>query len=419
MSIRLQRYLESNGTLNILVDELIPGVETYFNTTSLSPHRLSITRRSGREITADDVRNAHILLVRSVTQVNDALLLHADALFFVGSATIGVDHIDQPLLESLGIDFAHAPGCNAQGVAEYVMSAISVCQPDVFERENARVGLIGCGHTGSAVHRVLSSLGVSVVVYDPFKQRGHKLSLEQSNLSIQFVSFEEALASDVVSFHVPLTTAGEHPTYHVLNAQSVKYLKSSAVLINASRGDVFDQTSIRDHVTNELMPHGGKLVLDVWHNEPCIEVSMLAVCALATPHIAGHSWEGKWRGTLRLYQVVCECMGLEQTLSAESFPNREQRIAVSSDAPWHQLFKAAYPIERDDVAFRTALLTTDGSLDAIGAAFDALRKEYPQRCEWQHVVLQPADESEESDTLLDCLKRRGHWIRSERDVNHV
>jgi erythronate-4-phosphate dehydrogenase len=348
--------------LKLLADENIAGIDTFFMD-------MDVTVKPGREISPKDLLGVDILLVRSVTKVNRTLLEYASSLKFIGSATIGVDHIDIDYLQSIGIVFSNAPGCNAQGVCEYVMSSIAYLKPSIFSDPNATVGIIGCGHVGSKVYRVLKDLDVSVSVYDPLK--GDEVLFKRGSL-------EQVLSCDVVTLHVPFTDCGLHATHNMLDQEQLDTMKDSALLINTSRGGVVNEHAL----SNWLSTRKNSLVaLDVWKNEPNINKSLLERCDIATPHIAGYSLRGKWRGTFALYKAVREFLGMPLDKGMSDMPTQIQHVDLTQ--PIEQLFLKSYQIKLDSDAMKSALL--DSSQD-IGCEFDMLRKQYFQRCEWEDSI---------------------------------
>lgn len=104
--------------MKIVVDENMPYVEPLFGDLG------EIIPVNGRTLTPEQVQDADVLLVRSVTRVNAALLEANQKLKFVGSATIGTDHVDLAYLATRGIVFSNAPGCNATAVGEFAFIAM-------------------------------------------------------------------------------------------------------------------------------------------------------------------------------------------------------------------------------------------------------------------------------------------------------
>lgn len=302
----------------------------------------------GRAICRADLMDADVLLVRSVTTVNQDLLA-GTRIRFVGSCTIGSDHVDVDWLADNGIRFACAPGCNARAVVEYVLSSLLALRVDFLD--GRQVGIVGCGNVGGRLLRCLQQAGANVCGYDPF--------LEDDSLSL--VSFEKLLQSQVICLHTPLTRSGCHPTFHLFNESVINQLHPGAVLLNAGRGAVVDNVALlrRLKAQNDL-----RVVLDVWENEPAIDAELLDQVAIGTPHIAGYSAEGKWRGTAMVYQALCDFLDV-------SLPSPQ--VSLQGDV-------TPYAVLEDDLALRAAF--PSGGAEA----FDALRKHYRHRRECPLVV---------------------------------
>ena len=348
--------------MKIVADENIPLLQGFFAELG------EITTAPGRSINAAMLRDADVLLVRSVTQVNEALL-KGSAVKFVGTCTIGTDHIDQAYLAAQGIRFASAPGCNATGVMNYVLSAL-LCLAEYkgCALQDLSVGILGVGNVGSRLVAALNALDMQVIAYDPYVEGYQDASLR-----------ERLLQCDVVTLHVPFTAEGEHATWHLINAQNLQKMRQDACLINASRGDVVDNAALSAHL------HGHpqfNAILDVWENEPCPDPQLMAQCLFASPHIAGYSQDGKWQGTAMIYQALTDAFGLPQRQKlAQMLPEPSLRkLSFSAEAnPAYILKKAiraSYDIRDDDMRMR-ALRGFDNKERA--KAFDHLRKHYPER----------------------------------------
>jgi len=349
--------------MHIVADENIPLLDEFFAAFG------SIRRLPGRGITAADVRDADLLLVRSVTQVNRALL-EGSRVRFVGTCTIGTDHLDLDYFAAAGIAWSSAPGCNARGVVDYVLGSVLT----LAEREGvdpaARVyGVVGAGQVGGRLVNLLRGLGWQVRVCDPPRQAAEGGG---------FVSLQRIIDEcDVISLHTPLDAS----TRHLFDTTRLAALQPGTWLINASRGAVVDNAALRT-----LLPQRPdlKTVLDVWEGEPQVDVELAALCQLATPHIAGYSLDGKLRGTAQIYQACCRVLGVaEQVSLADLLPSpwlSELSIDGSADPAWvlASLCRAVYDPRRDDADFRRSLV---GDADARRAGFDRLRKHYPMRRE--------------------------------------
>ena len=347
--------------MKIVADENLAFTEYFFAEFG------QIEQRAGRTLTAQDIQDADALLVRSVTQVNQALVADSQ-IKFVGSATIGTDHLDIATLEKQGITWANASGCNAQAVAEYVITALLHVQPELIDAQhNFTLGIIGLGNVGSRLAVMAKLLGWNVMGYDPFVQRD----------TVQQVDLETLLSqADALSLHVPLTHTGEHATYHLINAARLAKLKNNAILINSARGPVVAEADL----LADLARTQRKVVLDVFEHEPEISEHLLSKITLATPHIAGYSLEGKARGTQMIYDAFCQKFGYEAHKQFESqlpeclsfFKDVELKTALKEH------LTQIYDIARDDQNVRACI--KDGKVEQ--KAFDHLRKTYPLRREW-------------------------------------
>jgi erythronate-4-phosphate dehydrogenase len=369
--------------MKIVADPNIPFVQEAFG--PLGELRLV----PGREITADTVRAADVLLVRSVTSVN-ATLLDGSQVGFVATATIGFDHIDREYLSRRGIGFASAQGSNANSVAEYVVAAmLSVAGLRKFHLRTKTLGVIGVGGVGSCVARYAEALGMRVLQNDPPRQRTERLA--------QFVSLERVLAeADIITLHVPLVRGGEDPTFHLFAKERLGALETrKPVLVNTARGAVVDNQALLKAVDGERL---GGVVLDVWENEPNISPELLDVVDLATPHIAGYSLDGKVNGTRMIYEAVCGFFHLPPTWSPHLPPSPVPRIelAVSSgedeEEVLRRVVRRVYDITDDDAALRRDV-----------RAFDTRRAQYPVRREFFNTELVLRGASEELRAKVAAL----------------
>lgn len=333
---------------------------------------------SGRDLNAQQIIDADVLLVRSITQVNEALLKNNKKLTFVGTATIGMDHIDQTYLAKRNIKFHSAPGCNAISVAEYVISSLVILTERYqLDLTQLTVGIVGGGNTGTRLSEKLTALGIEYKICDPI------LEQNQDDKRL-FSSLEDVLSCDVISLHVPKVIDGDYPTYHLLDEKRLQQLKQDQILISACRGEVIDNKAL---LALKKQGHSVKVVLDVWEGEPDVLTPLIEYTEIATAHIAGYSLEGKARGTEMLYQALCEHIKQEQHINIErkyQLVNFLPPATISSvklnqefnEVILNQLVKMVYDVRRDDAIFRQKL-STEG--------FDSLRKNYPVRREFSAV----------------------------------
>ncbi len=379
--------------MKILFDENMPYAKEFFSeifgaATQLQPF-------SGRDLTAQQVSDADVLLVRSITKVNEALLKENSTLSFVGTATIGMDHIDQDYLKQRGIEFHSAPGCNAISVAEYVISSLVIlAERYLLDLSQLTVGIVGGGNTGSRLSEKLTALGITHKICDP-------LLAKNSQDTREFSSLDDVLKCDVISLHVPKIIGGAHPTYHLLDESRLSKLTDKQILISACRGEVIDNQAL---LVLKKQGHGLKLVLDVWEGEPEVLTPLIDYTEIATAHIAGYSLEGKARGTEMLYQALCGHIEKRQHIIIEPRCQLVNLLPTASipliqlnqkfnQVVLNQLVKMVYDVRRDDAIFRQQLSSQ---------GFDSLRKNYPTRREFSAVQVTLS-----SNALSDVPHRLG------------
>lgn len=351
----------------IVADENIPLLDAFFAGFG------EIRRYSGRGIDAACVREADVLLVRSVTRV-DRALLEGSKVRFVGTCTIGTDHLDLEHLAEAGIHWTSAPGCNARGVVDYVLgSLLTLAELDGVALAERTYGVVGAGEVGARLVKVLQGLGWKVLVCDPPRQ---------AREGGDFVELDTLLERcDVISLHTPLVRGGEQATWHLLDEARLARLRPGAWLVNASRGAVVDNRALRELLQARDDVHA---VLDVWEGEPQVDLALADLCTLATPHIAGYSLDGRQRGTAQVYQALCRWLGqpeqvrLAQLLPPASLARLE--FDATAEPAWvlATLCRAVYDPRRDDADLRRSL-SEDSAEQRAG--FDRLRKQYPPRRE--------------------------------------
>ena len=357
--------------LNIVADENIPYVQEAFKTVG------TVRLVSGRTMSPATVKDAQVLLVRSVTKVNRELLENSQ-IQFVGSATAGLDHIDSEYLQARGITFASAQGGNANSVAEYVVTAMLIIANQKGQRLAGKsLGIVGVGNIGHLVKEKAESLGMTIILNDP--------PLEQQTGDNKYRPLKEVLNCEVVTLHVPLTYEGPFKTFHLFNGDTLAHLKPSALFINTSRGEVVDSLALlnRYKKTTEA-----KTVLDVWESEPNIDWELFQHVTLGTPHIAGYSLDGKAQGTFLIYQALCQHLGLSPSWSpSQSLPLPAvswleiEAKGKTSEAIQQNLTTGIYDLEGDHIRMAELLKLPQ---DKRPSAFDRLRKHYPVRREFHN-----------------------------------
>lgn len=377
--------------MKIVVDQNIPYAREAFGLLG------DVVLVPGRSMSPDVVRDADLLVVRSITKVNH-VLLDESRVRFVGTCTIGEDHVEKAYLASRGIAFSSAPGCNANSVGDYLVAALlALAERHHLRLGGMRLGIVGVGNVGKRVLEKATALGLECVLNDPplFDQTGDP----------RYRPLAELFNCDIITFHTPIDRAGPHPTFHLADSAFLRRMKSGAILINSSRGAVVDGDALKRALEEG---HLRGAVLDVWEGEPNVDVELLEMVDIATPHIAGYSFDGKVNGTVQIYQAACRCLGIEPAWDPSPLlPEPDvPELTIYSDEPGAvaQAVRAVYDIMRDDAAMRETLGMPD---EARGPHFDRLRKEYPRRREFQNtnVTIQPEDKA-----LERCLRGIGFQV---------
>ncbi|HSR87337.1 MAG TPA: 4-phosphoerythronate dehydrogenase, partial [Pontiella sp.] len=267
-----------------------------------------------RDITRSDLKDADALIVRSKTKITRELL-HGTPVKFIGTATAGTDHIDESFLQSEGIYWCAAPGCNANSVSEYIVAGLLLLgRRHAFNLEGKTIGVIGCGNVGSNVVKKCEALGLHVLRNDP--------PLAALSSDPDFFSLEQVLAeSDIVTLHVPLVKHKPWPTERMADYLFFEQLKPGAVFINCARGSVCDYDALMTACQGGAV---SRTIIDVWNPEPAFRTDILKMADIASPHIAGHSYEGKLNGTIACYNECCNFFEMPRTWDlAASLPPPE------------------------------------------------------------------------------------------------
>lgn len=376
--------------MKILADENIPYVKQAFESLG------EVTLHPGRTMSNEIVRDADILLVRSVTKVNRELL-DGSRVKFVATATIGMDHLDEAYLKQSGIGFTNAAGSNANSVAEYIVAALltyaiwrEICL------EGKALGIVGIGNIGSILVKKAAGLGLQVLQNDPplARETGEK----------RFIPLDELMEADFITAHVPLTKDGIDQTFHMFNSERLRKMKPGSVFINASRGSVHETAAVKEVLE---AGHLDAIMLDVWENEPNIDANLLQQVELGSPHIAGYSFDGKVNGTTMIYEAACRHFNISPTWDAKKvMPKPEPDEFVldaanrSDEQALHDLIRRIYSIEADDIRMRKYIELPQAEQ---GAYFDSLRKNYPRRREFHNYKIQVKNASSKLVTKLRIL----------------
>lgn len=301
--------------MKIIADEAIIFIKEYFS------DKGELILKPGRHLSHEDVKEADMLIARSVTPI-DQKLLNNTRVKFVGSVVTGQDHINLPWLKQQGIEFAAAEGCNAVAVLDYVIAVVAALQEDnVLKQKNMRAAVIGVGRIGNLVADKLKLLGFDILLCDPIRAEQEK----------DFIStpLDEIADVDFITLHTPLTQQGNYPTFKMIEKKFLQRQRSGCVLLNTGRGAVIDFANLKQY---------GKYIhwcLDVWENEPNIDLEVLKQVYLGTPHIAGHTLQSKLRAIQMIYQAAFPNDPLpvvsvaKKKLTFEKNPERWQEVVLS------------------------------------------------------------------------------------------
>lgn len=323
--------------MKLVADINIPylkGVlDSYFDSVVLLP---------ANEISREVVKDADALLVRTRTFCNRDLL-EGSSVKFVGSVTIGHDHIDADFCNKRGIEWVNAPGCNSGGVQQWIAAALlQISKSKGINLKGKVLGVVGVGNVGRKVVEVGLALGMNVLCCDPPRKRDENLA--------DFVDISViAQQADFVTFHVPLTSSGVDATYHMVNSELLNSFKSGVAFLNSSRGEVIDTQSLVESINSKKI---AAVALDVWENEPSISHELLSLVDIATPHIAGYSLEGKINGTVMVVDALSRFfnLGIHPWLQSQN-PTNKKELLINPTSVVDAISKT-YNIMNDETVFR-------------------------------------------------------------------
>lgn len=387
--------------MKIVADKNIPYVKEAFSEFG------DVLLKHGRSITSEDVSDADILLVRTVTPINRELLDNS-TVKFVGTATIGFDHVDVDYLNKRDIAFSSAAGCNANSVAEYIVAALFVLAERYrLTLRDLTLGIIGVGNVGTKVLEKAGALGMEVLLNDPPKARE---TGEAKYLPLDQVVRE----SDIITLHVPLTYEGQDATYHMAGTELLSKMKPGAFIINTSRGAVVDTGALMSAL---YYGRTESAVIDVWENEPDISVELLDCIDIGTAHIAGYSRDGKVNAIRMLYHAACQVFKKTPVWEISNLPRPENEVIelphdqINTGAGIGKIIKKAYDIERDDRELRRIINVPEIERAAY---FDRLRNEYPVRREFHSMTVRSHGDAKE---VLTTLQKLGFQMNNEYTIN--
>ena len=346
----------------------------------------------GREITSAHAQNADALLVRSITEVNQELL-KGSSIKFVGSATSGIDHIDLELLNTRGIHFQDAKGCNANAVVDYCFVVLGKLQLIKAERlRSLKIGILGYGAIGSLFAQKLNALGATVLINDPPLEKIQNVN--GTNLP-EFSSFEEIANCDVISVHTPLTNSGDFPTRDLIGEDFLQQLPENTLLINSCRGGVVNENAVLDVLEkrNDIL-----YVFDVWTNEPNVSTELVSKVHLATPHIAGYSLESKLAAVSSLRDGFVDYFQLDSGTNVSNAKLRNGEEQPYQIKNVDQGLESSFDIEKLSCKFKHAVTEKN-----VVAYFDQARKDLLTRREIKSLALQLINENDFEQKVIKVL----------------
>jgi len=280
--------------MKIIIDDKIPYIRGAFEDVA------EVIYLPGSKTTAEIAKNADAIVTRTRTICNEKLLA-GSSVKFIATATIGYDHIDTDYCDAAGIKWTNSPGCNSKSVEQYIASALMVlAETKKLQLKDLCIGIVGVGNVGSKVAKICEIFGMKVLLNDPPRERAEG--------SDKFVSLETIKnEADIISLHVPLNIKGEDATFHMGNESFFSALKKKPVLINSCRGEVIKTDAVKKALKAK---HISSFVCDCWENEPDLDLELLEMTEIATPHIAGYSKDGKAKGTLMSVLAISDFFGL-------------------------------------------------------------------------------------------------------------
>jgi erythronate-4-phosphate dehydrogenase len=375
--------------MKIIADDKIPFLKG-----ALEPFA-EVVYVPGKHISHEMLKECDAMLIRTRTKCTDSML-EGTNVKFIGTATIGFDHIDVHYCNKHNIIWTNAPGCNSSSVAQYIAAALlKISSEFKFNLKDKTLGIVGVGNVGSKVEKFARTLGMNVLLNDPPRAR------EEGDKN--FESLDTILSeSDIVTLHVPLNVVDEDNTYHLFDEESFKIMKKGAWFINSSRGEVTDTKSLKKALASGKL---GGAVIDVWENEPDIDAGLLELAFITTPHIAGYSADGKANGT----SVVVNFLSKIFNLSLENWYPKDIPIAPSQNILIDCAGKSEEEIIRAAVSYAYDIDRDVARLRLNPFEFEKQRGDYPIRREFDSYTVNLAKGNE---TVGKMLKTIGFKIQN-------
>ncbi len=375
--------------MKIIIDDKIPYIRGAFEQVA------EVIYLPGNKTTPEIVKDADAIITRTRTNCNENLLKDS-SVKFIATATIGYDHIDTEFCKKAGIEWTNAPGCNAESVNQYIASALfSWSMSERTDLTGKTIGIVGVGQVGSRIAKTCEILGMKILLNDPPRARAEGISRFVSIKTIQ----DEA---DIITFHVPLVLTGVDTTIHMVDKKFLLNVRKKPLIINSCRGEVFNTEDVLNTLKSGNI---SDTIIDCWENEPDINLELLQLAKLATPHIAGYSKDGKANGTKMSVQAVSKFfkLGLDdwQPDNVEAPENPVIEIDGNQRREYSILAEAilsTYNIENDDEALRNS-----------PELFEKLRGDYPVRREFDSYTVKAKNVEKET---LEKLEKLGFKIKN-------
>ena len=369
--------------MKIIIDDKIPYIRGAFEDVA------EVIYLPGSKTTAEIAKNADAIVTRTRTICNEKLLA-GSSVKFIATATIGYDHIDTDYCDAAGIKWTNAPGCNSKSVEQYIASTLMVlAKTKKLQLKDLCIGIVGVGNVGSKVAKICKIFGMKVLLNDPPRERAEG--------SDKFVSLETIKnEADIISLHVPLNIKGEDATFHMGNESFFSALKKRPVLINSCRGEVIETDAVKKALKTKQL---SSFVCDCWENEPDLDLELLEMTEIATPHIAGYSKDGKAKGTLMSVLAISDFFGLGL--------NNWQPSGV--ELPTNPIIEIDGEGMNEQEVFSKAILHTydirhdDKLLRLSPEHFEQQRGDYPTRREFPAFIVRTQRVEEKTLEKLELL----------------
>lgn len=354
--------------IHILADKYLYNIRSYL------PENINLTLFDPHEGLPDSIKQANGLLVRTIIPINRQTLPEIpEHLRFVGTGSAGTDHVNISYLEKNSVAFTDAAGCNARSVAEYVATALLIWA----DKNNKKVsdlsfGIVGAGHTGSQVKRILEPLGCRTVAYDPPK--------ELREIDFKSAQKKDLLSCDILSFHTPLTQNGDFATYHWLSESELEN-NEFQLIINASRGGVIDEQAVLKAMDDQEVDD---IVIDVWEDEPDFHLDTAKKAFIKTPHIAGYSIQAKENASRIIADALLDHFNLEHPNRSIANQHRTLEKDISDFSSLSDLLIELHPIKEYEWKLQEII---DEHPQERGKKFNKLRAEFPLRNQFEYIYL--------------------------------